>query len=76
MVLSRNFEIFVNAFNNQQSQVVLTKTEVFVIFVWNRTLPLLCDYNVVEMGITHSIIFHLLLPFSQPSILKVLPSLK
>ena len=33
MVLSRNFEIFVNAFNNQQSQVVLTKTEVFVIFV-------------------------------------------
>ena len=33
MILSRNFEIFVNAFNNQQSQVVLTKTGVFVIFV-------------------------------------------
>ena len=33
MVLSRNFDIFVSAFDNQQSQIVFTKTEVFVIVV-------------------------------------------
>ena len=33
MVLSRNFEIFVSDFDNQQSQIVFTKTEVFITFV-------------------------------------------
>ena len=33
IVLSRNFDIFVSAFDNQQSQIVFTKTEVFVIVV-------------------------------------------
>ena len=33
MVLSRNFDIFVSAFDNQQSQIVFTKTVVFVVVV-------------------------------------------
>ena len=63
MVLSRNFDIFVSALDNQQSQIVFTKTEVFITFVWNHTLPLMCDYKVVEMGITHSIYIPLTLIF-------------
>ena len=39
---------------NQQSQIVVTKTGVFVTFVCNHTLPLPCDYIVVVI-ITHSI---------------------
>ena len=48
-------DIFVSAFDNQQLQIVFTKTGVFVIFVCNHTLPLLCDYIVVVIGITHSV---------------------
>ena len=48
-------DIFVSAFHNQQLQIVFTKTGVFVIFVCNHTLPLLCDYIVVVTGITHSV---------------------
>ena len=47
--------IFVSAFDNQQLQIVFTKTGVFVIFVCNHTLPLLCDYIVVVTGITRSV---------------------
>ena len=49
MVLFHNLElyidIFISAFDNQQSQIVFTKTEVFLIFVGNHTQPLLCDYG-------------------------------
>ena len=48
-------DIFVSAFDNQQLQIVFTKTGVFVIFVCNHTLPLLCDYIVVVTGITRSV---------------------
>ena len=33
MVLSRNSDIFVSALDNQQLQIVFTKTEVFITFV-------------------------------------------
>ena len=49
MVLFHNLKLYidisVSAFDNQQSQIVFTKTEVFVIFVGNHTQPLLCDYG-------------------------------
>ena len=65
--------LFQSDFDNQQAQIA--KTEVSIIFTV-ITLPLLCDCIVAVMVRRIQFIFPLFLPFSQPGILKVLPSLK